>query len=811
MREPRGWVALVSAALLVLLAPLTTTAPGARAAGDGAAATGRRPNVLLIVSDDQAWSTFSRKLMPSVYSQLVDRGVVFRRAYVNTSLCCPSRAQIVTGLYEHDTGVDANNTPLTRPTFIEALNDVGYRTMLAGKYMNSWPCNPRPEFDRWVCVGNPKPSTYSLVDPYMNVDGEWQRFSGYQTDILATMASNFIADTPKDQPFFVMYSPTTPHIPADDPRYDAMPVTPPRGPTFDANTMTPGTPQFARRPGLLPSEIAESDQKYTDMAQSTRAFDDSIGSLLSSLGDRSRDTLVVYLSDNGFLYGEHRRFGKTDPWEESVRVPMVVRYPAVLPEDQAFASDALVQNVDIAPTVAALAGLPWGADGRSFLPILERKRTAVRTAALIENCRGVSQGSVACSGLRYEGGKADAPGFEGIVTRRYKYVELDDGSVQLIDLKRDPNELRNLALDSRRSGLRRSLATRLHALMRPRLQTTIATGPGRSLSARVAAFTFFSPSRFATYRCRLTRDGGAGPWRSCPEGSAAFGDLADGRYVFEVAGVDEQGGVDPTPASRAFTVTTAGGPDVTLVSKPPSAQTASTASFAYSSTTPGAQFVCKLVPVGPVSCDASGVGLTGLTEGDYRFEVWARDPQTGATSDPGVGWDFRVDTTGPTMAFSEAPARSTTERAASFRFAPLEVTVGRIVCEVDGRRVGCARGRVRLPAVSNGSHQLAVKARDTLGNVGTTTYRWRVDRAGPVVTITDGPPRRTSGTNASFFLSSSETPGLFVCKLDDLPVMPCFQSQIINGLRPGEHTFTVWSVDAAMNRSAAEIYRWTVT
>jgi len=137
--------------------------------------------------------------------------------------------------------------------------------------------------------------------------------------------------------------------------------------------------------------------------------------------------------------------------------------------------------------------------------------------------------------------------------------------------------------------------------------------------------------------------------------------------------------------------------------------------------------------------------------------------------------------------------------------------VGEILCQVDGRRVGCAKDRVSLPNVSNGAHRLVVRAKDGLGNVGTTTYRWTVDRSGPVVTITDGPPRRTSGVNASFFLSSSEAPGLFVCQLDDLPVMPCFQSQIIGGLRPGAHTFTAWSVDAASNLSAPETYRWTVT
>jgi arylsulfatase A-like enzyme len=405
---------------------------------------------------------------------------------------------------------------LDRPTFPQALDDSGYRTMLAGKYLNSWPCNPRAEFDQWVCVGTPEPSTYSLVNPRMNVNGKWQNFIGYQPDILAGMASDFIQQTPTDQPFLVMYAPTTPHLPADDPRYNDMVVQTPRGGAFNANTLTNGTPRYARRQPLTPQEIQTSDGNYTAMAHAVRSLDDSVGSLLGSLGDRSRDTLVVFLSDNGFLYGEHRRFGKNDPWEESVNVPMVVRYPAALPADQAFVSNALVQNVDLAATITDLAGISWGADGQSFLPVLRRKRQTVRKAALIEGCRGVSQGTPGCSGLTYEGGKVMTPGFQGIVTQRYKYVEYDDGSRQLIDLKRDPLEGRNLVGSEGRSSLQRKLAARLHAMMGTRLQTTIATGPGPSLDARVAAFTYFSPSRFATYRCRLIQAGVRGAWTSCP-------------------------------------------------------------------------------------------------------------------------------------------------------------------------------------------------------------------------------------------------------------------------------------------------------
>jgi arylsulfatase A-like enzyme len=795
---------------------MATAGPSAQAAGSQGRTEGAkpRPNILLLISDDQAWSAFDRTLMPSVYGQLVDQGVLFKRAYVNTSLCCPSRAQILTGLYEHHTGVDANEIALDRPTFPQALHDSGYRTMLAGKYLNSWPCDPRAEFDQWVCVGTPEPSTYTLVDPLMNVNGQWRHFTGYQPDILAGMASDFIQQTPADRPFFVMYAPTTPHLPADDPRYEDMDVQPPRGGSFNANTLTRGAPQYARRQSLTPEEIQTSDDRYVPMARSVRGLDDSIGSLLGSLGGRSRDTLVIFISDNGFLYGEHRRFGKNDPWEESVNVPMVVRYPAVLPVDQSFVSRALVQNVDLAATITDLAGIRWGADGRSFVPILQRKVRTVRTAALIEHCRGVSKGATSCSGLTFEGGKVMTPGFQGIVTERYKYIEYDDGSTQLIDLKHDPLETRNLAVGpGGRSSLEPKLAARLHAMMGSPLQTTIATGPGPTLDGRVAAFTYFSPSRSATYRCRLVHDGAPGAWKTCPGQFYAVGDLADGRYVFQVEGIDE-GRFDHTPAARAFIVSTLGGPDVALTSHPGFTQAGTSASFTYSSSTPSVQFQCRLIPWGgdaPSSpCDPAGVTFDGLVDGSYRFEVSARDPGSGAVSDPAAGWFFRIDNAGPTVQFSTAPPAITTRQDAVLRFAPLEATKGGFACRLDGRPVECAHGSLRADRLKAGDHTLQVSATDLSGNVGVTSYTWRIDRSAPKVLIMAGPTRTTDQTTAAFDLWSSANPGMFVCQLDDLPLMPCFTAPVLSGLADGKHKLVVWSYDTAMNRSTPARYIWTV-
>ena len=534
----------------VLLAAFVGPSPRSQAAArqTQAALPSNRPNILLIISDDQTWSTFNRSLMPSVFSQLVDRGVLFTRGYANESMCCPSRSEILTGLYGQHTGVDSNQVPLTRPTIVQALHDLGYRTMLAGKYLNSWPCNPRPEFDNWICAASGG-SGYSLVNPTLNVNGVWQDFTGYTTDILAGYANDFVANTPLDQPFFLMYTPPSPHLPANDDRCFGNPVTPYRPPSFDENTTTDGKPIYMQRGPLSPDEIAAIDQEHQVMTQAVECLDPSVESVLGSLGDREQNTLVFYVSDNGFLYGEHRRDGKQVPYEESVRVPFIVRYPPLLPESQAFASDALVENVDIAPTIAGLLGIHWGADGRSLVPILTGQATRVRKTALIEFCQGVSY---PCDEW---GQGAAVPPFWGAEVPQYAYVEYATGEKELYDLTQDPYEMTNLDGNPAYAHTETQLAARLaHLRVPPPTDTTIVTGPQGVIFTDQAAFTYFSQSRFATYECRLNLNSSQGTWTPCDGQSVAFSSLQNGDYTFDVRGTDENGVTDPTPDKRSFTV-----------------------------------------------------------------------------------------------------------------------------------------------------------------------------------------------------------------------------------------------------------------
>ena len=755
--------------------------------------------------------------MPSTYRDLVDQGVLLKRAYVATSLCCPSRSQILTGLFEHHTGVDANAVPLDRPTIVQALHDVGYRTMLAGKYLNSWEtCGPRPEFDRWACVGAPPPSSYSLLNPWVNEDGEWQHRNGYQTDILADDVVDFIDSTPDDQPFFAMYTPTSPHLPADDPRYDSMNVSPPHGPSFDQDTLTAKSPLYARRGPLTSDEIRDADSRFTRMSHAIRSLDDGVGHILDSLGDRERDTIVIYLSDNGFLFGEHRRFGKTDAYEESIRVPMIVRYPALLDPENTFTSRALVSNIDIAPSLAELAGFPWNADGRSLVPLLDGSASSIRSALLIEHCQGVSEGTPPCSGLSFYAHVTRTAGYRAVVTSRNKFVRYDQGNRELFDLQQDPAELKNLVGEPGSATTISALRSTLASLEAPVIDTTIVTGPWptRDGPSRSAAFTFFSPSRFSTYRCRLIRDGSADPWHVCDGQFDAIGNLPDGGYTFEVAGTDEAGHVDLTPASRSFMIASSGLP-VSIGGHPPVTQTSGNASFSFASPVAGATFECRLSPaVGPRAdwqpCSGSA-SYQDIQDGVWSFEVRAQAPGSQTWTSPPAGWLVRVDRIGPAFVQVHGPGNVSSSHEAAFRFVPTEGVRGAITCRLDHRKASdCSDGTFSVGGLAKGVHSVRVAAADAYGNVGVTIFTWTIDFGAPKVRVVKHPDRFTSIADATFRLTSSSDPSLFLCKVDGLPEMPCDDVLSFGPLGEGPHALTVWGLDAALNRSRPVVYRWAV-
>jgi arylsulfatase A-like enzyme len=812
-----------AAAMVALLAAVWGTelvgspAPPAAAAPLDPGVVSQPPNVLLLISDDQSWSNFNRTLMPNVFGELVDRGVVFPRAYVDSSLCCPSRAEIMTGLYEHHTGVDTNDAGLVHPTIINALKSLGYRTALAGKYLNSWPCTPRPEFDEWACMGHGK-STYSLTNPTLNINGTWTKYTGYTTDILADRLVSFMNNTPADQPFFGMYSPTSPHLPANDDRCSGYPVAQWRPPSYGEDTISTGKPAYMRRPPLGPTEVSAFDGGYTTMTQAVSCLDGSMGTILDGLGSRAANTLVFYISDNGFLFGEHSRVGKGVPYEEATRVPFAVRFDPWLSPSGPFASDALVQNIDIAATIAEAVGFRWSADGVSLAPLIKGQVTSIRSDALLEGCQGLS--GYLCTGFTLQYGRSFPPPWAGVVTTQDKYVEYANGDKELYDLVADPDELVNRAGDPAFVATQANLASRLSALRAPSpVDTTIATGPSGTIHTRVATFTFFSQSRYATYQCRLDVNGSVGAWGVCNTGSKTVGPLAAGNYTFRVVGKDENGHQDSTPDARSFEIHDTG-PPVSIDSGPAAQTKNRSGSLSFSSPEPGVTFTCSRLPLSqsPVwqSC-TSPQAFSNVPDAVWLFQVKAIRPDQTET-DPPAQRLFKVDNVGPEVLFKQNPGANTQSTAAHFRFTPQEAIKGTLSCKLDSLKAVKCSDRFDVTGLAQGAHVLDVKATDPLGNKRDNTFRWTVDRTAPVLTV-NVPGTYSKSDSATVSWTANEpltdpvTEGIGrSCALDGVPIDPfmCNVPETFTGLPDGPHTFVIQVVDLAGNVSAATQYTWTV-
>jgi N-acetylglucosamine-6-sulfatase len=438
--------------------------------GDGSAAArtgGRRPNVILIVTDDQRADTL--RYMPNVKRLLAGHGVTFRRFYVTTSLCCPSRASILTGQYSRHTGVFDNVGPHggaiafdDHSSLATWLASGGYRTALVGKYLNGYTSLGRCYFpagwSEWNAVSSEPEAQY--FDYTINHDGvlvhRGSRPSDYSTSVFARTAARIV--TSDREPFFVYLAPATPHRPAtrlprDQDRFATLPSF--RPPSYDERDVS-DKPWRGRVPPLSGDRMREIDGIRKHQLESLQALDRSVGALVEALrrAGRLSNTVIFYTSDNGFLWGEHRLVSKVWPYEESIRVPLVVRVPWLR---RPRADDHLVLNIDLASTIADLAGVEPGLrqDGGSLLPLLRGRHPPWRSA-FVEEWLGRPETDVGAP-----------PPFEAIHTDRYVWVEYSNGWRELYDLRDDPFEQRNLAGTPSAADLAITLRTRLHRLLAP--------------------------------------------------------------------------------------------------------------------------------------------------------------------------------------------------------------------------------------------------------------------------------------------------------------------------------------------------------
>lgn len=425
-----------------------------------------RPNIVLILADDERADSNAR--MRNVQRLLAAHGVTFTNAFVTTSECCPSRASILTGQYSHHTGVVQNFGPASYPKFDERsnlavwLHDGGYETALVGKYLNDYTVYGRhhipPGWSDWQAIDSRPEEKY--YDYTLNENGKLVHFgtaiSDYSTDVLAGKAIDFVRGA--REPFFLYFAPIAPHLPAiPAPRDISTPLTlPTPRPDFNERDITdkPWRAIYRRVLGFNAVHFLDREIEGRQL-RSLRELDRQVGALVRSLAKRGvlDRTIVVYASDNGFLWGEHRLGGKIWPYEESIRVPLVVRVPW---RRSGRVDGHMALNIDLASTIAELAGvrprLPQ--DGRSLVPLLRGASPAWRTDFLAEYL-GATQ---------YEDG--GPPPFRALRTTRWLYVEYLNGWRELYDLRRDPYELRNAARSPAYAAVQARLARRLHVLGR---------------------------------------------------------------------------------------------------------------------------------------------------------------------------------------------------------------------------------------------------------------------------------------------------------------------------------------------------------
>jgi N-acetylglucosamine-6-sulfatase len=439
-----------------------------------------RPNFVVVLVDDMRWDDIGAGGHPFVETPNIDRiareGARFVNAFTTTPLCSPARASFLTGLYAHTHGITDNlardEASHRLPTFPKALHENGYRTAFIGKWHMGNDDSPRPGFDRWVAMRGQG----EAIDPLLNVDGTRTPTEGYATDILTDYALEFI-EVDDDAPFlaYVSHKALHPNImQRDDGSSAALEGQPPgfvaaprhRGRYADeeiarrqnASTPVEGKPALERSiDGLPPLEPGggTSDDTIRQRLEMLLAVDDSVGRILETLGRAGEldDTVVVVTSDHGYFYGEHGLGGERRlAYEETARIPMLVRYPRLIAAGTEV--DELVLCLDLAATLLELGDTEpiRPLHGRSFVPLVRGETPDDwRTAFLIEYYSDTVFRRIVNMG------------YKAVRTDRYKYIhylELE-GMDELYDLDADPYETRNIIDEPENESILKSLQKEL--------------------------------------------------------------------------------------------------------------------------------------------------------------------------------------------------------------------------------------------------------------------------------------------------------------------------------------------------------------
>lgn len=412
----------------------------AGASGAGAPALAQM-NVLVIMTDDQRFDLANRT--PNI-AALASQGVTFSNAFMPTPLCGPSRAMLYSGGYRaQNTGLVGNDMPNGGATiFNDAANlgamlqPVGYRTLFVGKWINGYEGMGRyipPGWTQWV--GRHSYATSTNWSSFQYITGSSSQASSlgsistarkYTTYFERDEVLNFLSTTPAGQPFFVLWTPTAPHPPATPVAQDAQlfPAYRYRGRGFGETDLS-DKPAWVRKE--IPAE-GSGDGFVRNQLRSLQSVDRSVRDVINRLKSLGvyNNTVIIFTSDNGSMWGEHGLWGKNKMYEESLRVPLAVVMPGVAPRTD---PSLVAASLDIGPTIFQIAGITKQTDGMSLVPLLTTPGIPWRTDIFLEGNEAHAGANAIWAGIR---------------DNRYKYVRYWTGDEELYDLNVDPYELRSL-------------------------------------------------------------------------------------------------------------------------------------------------------------------------------------------------------------------------------------------------------------------------------------------------------------------------------------------------------------------------------
>jgi N-acetylglucosamine-6-sulfatase len=425
-------------------------------------------NVIFILTDDHRYDALGflggqKWIETPVLDSLARDGVHLKNAFVTTSLCSPSRASILTGRYAHTHGIVDNNTAIPAGThfFPQYLQKAGYKTAFIGKWhMGGESDAPQPGFDRWVSFRGQ--GSYLPNKNGLNIDGKHVPQKGYITDELTDYALDFLREQKPGHPYFLYLSHKAVHadfIPPDKhkgkykdrefvfPKSMAKPDEPAQHrPLWTQNQRNSW--HGVEYPYHSDLDIAEYYKRYMETFS---GVDDSTGRILDELRARGEldSTLIVYMGDNGFAFGEHGLIDKRTAYEESMRVPLLARCPELFSRGRTV--EQVVANIDLMPTFLDAAGLepPPECDGGSWLPLAQGRQTPWRTELLYE--------------YYWERNFPQTPTMHALRGDRYKFIRYHGvwDMDELYDLESDPAELHNLIFSAPHQSIAEDMRARL--------------------------------------------------------------------------------------------------------------------------------------------------------------------------------------------------------------------------------------------------------------------------------------------------------------------------------------------------------------